>query len=541
MARLVPEDYPLDEIASDTERAVVEALLDLADSWFIIPTVRLVDYGVDRELDIVLLHPAMGVVLVEVKGWIPDIRAGAWYDEHGRPQESPFRQARTNSYALRKRLRSIVGESGIDRVPSAVAFPRSGEFTGILPDDHEGFNVLLGPDLSSRDLLAEKIDLLATSAYLINGFGVDAVNAIICELAPDAHFHWDAEREHRRARTMLRTMSRQQVEGFATLDANRRVFVRGRAGTGKTTLAQSWVRRAAADRGERVLLTCYNDPLGRSFALDFDGFEGVAAGPFLRLLLNTPGIPELGQPGTGASKTEVTKWWNETVPEHFATHLPSDGAVFDTIVIDEVQDFSPRWLEVAELLLDPAGSRRMLLLGDDAQNIYGRGFAPPAPDDGWVLADMPRNCRNADAIATLLRRRLDGAKPSPAAPPGWPCRFIEAADLDSAAAITGKLLANYADAGRQPGSIGVVVSGTALRDHLANAFRLRIEPDDVNTCVGTSHRLKGLEFDTVIMAIDEPDIDDVRLYIGVSRAVSELVVVGPASVAERLGLQHSKI
>ncbi len=156
---------------------------------------------------------------------------------------------------------------------------------------------------------------------------------------------------------------------------------------------------------------------------------------------------------------------------------------------------------------------------------------------------MPRNCRNADAIATLLRRRLDGAKPSPAAPPGWPCRFIEAADLDSAAAITGKLLANYADAGRQPGSIGVVVSGTALRDHLANAFRLRIEPDDVNTCVGTSHRLKGLEFDTVIMAIDETRRHwrRLRLYIGVSRAVSELVVVGPASVAERLALQHSKI
>ncbi len=75
MARLVPEDYPLDEIASDTERAVVEALLDLADSWFIIPTV--VDYGVDRELDIVLLHPAMGVVLVEIRV-IPVVRAKTW-------------------------------------------------------------------------------------------------------------------------------------------------------------------------------------------------------------------------------------------------------------------------------------------------------------------------------------------------------------------------------------------------------------------------------------------------------------------------------
>ncbi len=95
---------------------------------------------------------------------------------------------------------------------------------------------------------------------------------------------------------MLRTMSRQQVEGFATLDANRRVFCSvGRSRNGQDHAGPVvGATRAAADRGERVLLTCYNDPLGRSFALDFDGFEGVAAGPFLRLLLNTPESPNSG-------------------------------------------------------------------------------------------------------------------------------------------------------------------------------------------------------------------------------------------------------
>ena len=52
------------------------------------------------------------------------------------------------------------------------------------------------------------------------------------------------------------------------------------------------------------------------------------------------------------------------------------------------------------------------------------------------------------------------------------------------------------------------------------------------------HRLKGLEFDTVILVgLDPADADRTTLlYIGVSRAVSELIVAGAPEVAGRLGL-----
>lgn len=48
------------------------------------------------------------------------------------------------------------------------------------------------------------------------------------------------------------------------------------------------------------------------------------------------------------------------------------------------------------------------------------------------------------------------------------------------------------------------------------------------------HRAKGLEVDTVIFLSPTDDVDDTLLYIGLSRAVLELVVVGPRSLAERL-------
>ena len=48
-------------------------------------------------------------------------------------------------------------------------------------------------------------------------------------------------------------------------------------------------------------------------------------------------------------------------------------------------------------------------------------------------------------------------------------------------------------------------------------------------------RMKGLEFDVVVLVADD-DVTDLLLYVGMSRAVSGFTLVGPASVAARLGL-----
>ena len=47
--------------------------------------------------------------------------------------------------------------------------------------------------------------------------------------------------------------------------------------------------------------------------------------------------------------------------------------------------------------------------------------------------------------------------------------------------------------------------------------------------------MKGLEFDTVILVADA-EVADYLLYVGISRAVSELVIVAPPIVGERLSL-----
>ncbi len=48
--------------------------------------------------------------------------------------------------------------------------------------------------------------------------------------------------------------------------------------------------------------------------------------------------------------------------------------------------------------------------------------------------------------------------------------------------------------------------------------------------------MKGLEADTVILVADVDHVPDDLLYVGISRAVSELVIIAPPGVGTRLKL-----
>lgn len=181
----------------------------------------------------------------------------------------------------------------LPRAPFTVAFAHAKEVTGTLPEVLEQFNLIRGSDLAEVALLEDKVEILASMAPLLNGFGQQTVNAIMGLVAPDAGFTWDAAGEYRHARLRLQQLAEQQVEALVGLEDNQRVVVRGDTGTGKIRLPSQWVRHAAQSRKERVLLTCYNDPLGDYFRTEFEDWDLVRAGPFLRLVQELPGAPVL--------------------------------------------------------------------------------------------------------------------------------------------------------------------------------------------------------------------------------------------------------
>ncbi len=530
MGVLVPLDFPMEQLANDAERLVVRSLVDqLTDGWYVIPDVGMVGER-DRQTDIVIAHARDGVAVVEVKGHRVRIDQGVWKSDGVAMNPQPLAQAKDNAYHLRDRLRAAHHSLGHVRVEWAVALPNTTQVDGRLPPEIDRRQVLTCDRLEH---LRDAVDELMAMRFG-GPIGQQGLDRLLAILRPDVDFSWDPEARARLARAKLDAVCREHVTVLSRLDLNRRVCVTGGAGSGKTRLAVEWVRRAL-DRGERVLLCCYNDPLGGDLVSRLPDDERLEVGSYFRLAMQLTGMPELEVPDDAGSA-----WWDHIAVGHLQGNWHRITRRFDTVVVDEAQDFSPAWLAQLQQLLDPSGPRRFMIVADEAQGVYSRGFTLPAVDDGWTRCELVTNCRNTFHIARLLSARLGGpAAPEGGVPEALGIGVAVCDDLDSLSELVIEEIDRIVDhEGHAPARVLVATFSSEVRDRLRteHAFVRWEDGDDRTVICETVHRAKGLEFDYVVLAATNDTMSDALLYVGVSRAVAGLTVIGPRGLLARLGL-----
>jgi len=537
MGILVPADFDLSTMKNDDEARVVEALVEqMSDGWLIFPNVRYRNHR-DHEIDVVLLHEVDGIVVLEVKGHKVRLNGGIWYGDSGPLKPQPFTQAKDNAYKLRKLLEQK-DKNLFEGLPVryGVIFPNTISFTGDLPADIRREQLLLASDLHDIKFAVDEL-------IRVTGRGMkmqrDHMEAVIDFLCPNADFTWDPEARIRMHHQRMEALCASQVRALERLDANRRVIVTGGAGSGKTRLALAWARRALIGRSERVLVTCFNEPLADQINGHLDGYENVVVGAFLSIARTFEGMPHLDEPPDMTSE-EASTFWNETVIGHLHLNWPKITEKFDTIIIDEAQDFSPAWIAQLESLLDEEGPRRLMMVADSGQEIFSRGFRMPKTEDGWTLCELVNNCRNSHQIARLLRTLLGGA-PSPEIGPETIGISFDDATNEDVISVVKSILVRQPDDGSgllaPLGSTAVIVPSIKLRDTLRDELDLGSwdERDSKIVCE-TERRLKGTEFDTVILVDPDYRMDDRALSIGISRAINQLFVVGSHELGLRLRL-----
>ena len=184
------------------------------------------------------------------------------------------------------------------------------------------------------------------------------------------------------------------------------------------------------------------------------------------------------------------------------------------------------------------------MVGDYAQVVHNRGFAMPSVDDGWTRCELVNNCRNTFSIASILRKQLGGAPAPTGGPESIGVSFAEANDVDSVAELVGEEIDRLVDfEGHDPERILVATFSTQVRDRLREEFAfVPWEQGQPTTIICENvHRVKGLEFDYVVLVATADDavsrVTDALLYVGVSRAIFGLTVIGPRSIANRLGIE----
>jgi hypothetical protein len=373
---IVPEDFSLRTLPNDEERAVVEALRDhLSDDWLVLPTVALATDRRDHEIDVVLAHPREGVVVLEVKGHRVQLRNGQFVPDRGHLTVQPHVQARHNAYALRDWLRDAAPELADLRVEYGVIFPNTTDRRGDLPPELQPAQFMTSTFLDDP---VDAVDRLMCLRWGGQKLGPDGVAAVVRVLRPNCELEWDEGAKARRARQRMDELCEQRVRALEPLDANRRVLVTGGAGSGKTRLATAWARRAVG-RGERVLFTCYNDPLGAVLVDRLPPNDRLTVGSYYSVARALDGMPPLDAPEDADGA-----WWDTVAVGHLHSHWPAITERFDVVIVDEAQDFSPAWLAQLEQLIERHGPRRLMLLADTAQGVFQRGFDPETLDETWT-------------------------------------------------------------------------------------------------------------------------------------------------------------
>lgn len=171
-----------------------------------------------------------------------------------------------------------------------------------------------------------------------------------------------------------------------------RLRVSGTAGSGKSQLALRELQQNHRHKA-RTLYLCYNRPLAVHMQVQIRQLDLMGAQAFNfhalcdRVLRDAGQTVDFAQPGAFDALVER------------AAQLPVDRRwIFDSIVVDEGQDFEPHWLEVLQGFAHPA--TRWIWLEDPAQNLYNK---PVQELPGWVQLRVPLNYRNPQHVVQALQ------------------------------------------------------------------------------------------------------------------------------------------
>ena len=398
MPRLYPPDPPLRDAGA--ERVLWEALRDqLPDDVVLFADVGLQDDDVEREIDLLVAWPGVGLAAIEVKGGHVGRQEGEWWQGSGRDRHriDPVHQVQQARHVLSRLLAQHRLDAGRARIVHLVALPHTS----------------VGRDWDSaeipRAMLLDRGDLgvaasLVKAAIELHGKGHgpladDGVEPLVRYLTSAFPSQIEilalaaAHEDH------LDQLTRDQVRVLDLFRQFDRLQVLGGAGTGKTWLALEQARRRTRD-GERVALLCYSRGLGRylqRITASWPQRERPAyVGLFHDLALEW-GAP----PGT----TDDSAYWECELPLALGRladeRPPADH--FDSVVVDEAQDFGELWwVSLLRCLRDPVAGGLFVFL-DRGQRVFGRDGAVPIEAPPVTLDENLRSTKQIAQLCGSLR------------------------------------------------------------------------------------------------------------------------------------------
>ncbi len=331
------------------------------------------------EIDVLVMHPDRGVLVIEVKGGTISAANGLLYSGSKRLAPQPHEQVEQQRRALIDHLKSnapdvVPGNDWQALITWAIAFPgdTNGDRNAFLPTVSSRDRILWPEVFKSgaADALRKAVEAAFGADPLrakFQGLGGWQESVRICTSDGDLR-----ERLGPRLKFIDKEINRLTEVQSATLGAlgdSKRVLITGPAGSGKTVLA--WEKAtllAKADR--RVLLVAY-DPRAIN-VFDATTTNGnITAQTVEELCLTVAG--EDFDPSDLSAHDPI--WYGRSLADALevgALRL-SPAERYDDLIIDEVFDMWPRILGALRGLLRDEADACIWLFGDSRQGVTWGG------------------------------------------------------------------------------------------------------------------------------------------------------------------------
>ena len=499
----------------------------------------------DGEVDFLIAHPDLGMLVLEVKGGgiAYDPVRGKWTSEDRdrivHEIKDPWNQALDARGFLRDEL------SADKRWPHHKWMMGWAVVLTDLDVGSEGLGFRERPEvtLGRRELehLGERV--LASLEYWrdLEGFDPPRANGIraLVEIFGTARrFRVPLSEILREDEGRIIELTEQQFEVLDGLSRHRRMAIAGCAGSGKSLLAVQKAFKLASD-GYRVLLACFNAPLAGHWHDTLKLPAGVTVRHFHGLCADLARSAGLEAPAAPGQRAYV-----EWLPDALLEALAALGPQFDAIVVDEGQDFAIDWLDTLELLLVNGRDDPFYVFLDDNQRLYGNSPLPAWLGEPYQLT---RNVRNTNQIGRIVDGFYQGPPVRLSGVDGRPVEVVTYPDGAPEAVILAEVkgaLERLRNAGADLGDMVVLSprrAGSVWRRREFGQCRLySSDAPDGNVFYETIYGFKGQDSTAVLLveleqAADTGESLEALLYVGTSRAKALLVVVTSESVAAQLG------
>ena len=527
---------------NDWEEKVWRALDEqLGPDDLIVVGQRVTDHKKDHEIDFVVAMEGAGIICVEVKG------GNVWHDgntwrqstANGPKPINPVEQAREGCYALRS---FVEGDQRWKqpwlRWDHAVVLPGAKIAEDFALPDCPRWKVTDKSELAElasrlRAVLLDK----ETKNPVLKLAGIEQLRTVLSGRGLTQRDIVAQAQENEDAAQLLTQHQAVILDAIRLLN---RIEVRGGAGSGKTFLAVEQARRLSA-AGQRVALVCYSHGLAsylRRLTSTWSQRQQPAYVGEFHSLGRQWGAAE--GPDESIRNEDTSQFWEHELPrqmlEMAQTLLP--GHRFDSIVIDEAQDFADDWWDpILACLRDPE-SGGLYVFSDEGQRVFDRFGAPPVP---LVPLVLDHNLRNTRQIATAFQPLVD----SPMRYMGGdgpdvsfvPCAAEDAMDVgdDQVDALL--------DNGWRPEDVALLTTGTRHPEQVARQAEGSEKYwdsfwDAEQVFYGHVLGFKGLERRAVVLVVNElaaRERSRERLYVGLSRARDQLVVCGDPEFIREVG------